>query len=118
MTLALARQQKRVATTTFSVAMDQFGAASQDVHALVRAFAIRQARLSDGLYTVSSCVARWRQKLPVVLQRSISDVVIGDWATTASAAGGAPAPVFDAYKRISLLRPRAAAGVAPAEPPD
>jgi hypothetical protein len=89
-------------TTLFSVALDQFGAASQDAHAVVRALAVRQAQFSDGLYTVAACVARWRQKLSVVLQRSISDLVIADWPSTIPATPGA-APDLDAYRHASLL---------------
>jgi hypothetical protein len=101
-------------TTLFSVALDQFGAASRDTHSVVRALAVRQAEFSDGLYPVASCVARWRQKLSVVLQRSISELVIEDWPSTLPAAPGAPL-ALDAYKHTSLLcRPTGAAAMPPA----
>jgi hypothetical protein len=94
-------------TTLFSLALDQFGAASADTHAIVRALAVRQARRSGGSLTVASCIARWRQKLSVVLQRSISDQVIADWDATLPS-DDCHTPRVDGYRGLWLLRPPAA----------
>jgi hypothetical protein len=94
-------------TTLFSLALDQFGAASADTHAIVRALAVRQAQHGDGSLTVASCIARWQQKLSVILQRSISDQVIADWEATRPS-DDCLSPAVDAFRRIALLCPAAA----------
>jgi hypothetical protein len=92
-------------TTLISLAFDQFGTASRDAHAFFRAVAIHQAQqLSGGLYTVASCVARWRQRLSCLLHRILSDQVIAAWECTAPIPGR-PAPDLNAYKKMRLLCP-------------
>jgi hypothetical protein len=101
-------------TTLISLAYDQFGSASRDTHAFFRAVAVHQAQHSAGLYTVASCVARWRQRLSALLQRIISDQVVAAWETTASVPGQPPSDL-SAFRRIHLPCPQAAR--APPAPP-
>ena len=54
----------------------------------------------------------------MVLQRSISDLVIGDWAAPSCSAEGAPMPDVNGFKHIRLLGLPAQPGGAPADPPD
>jgi hypothetical protein len=102
--------------TLISLAFDQFGTASRDTHAFFRAVAIRQAQLSAGLYTVAQCVARWRQKLSTLVQRTISNQVVAEWESTATIAGQ-PHPDICAFRRIHLLCPPGARTRAPLAQP-
>jgi hypothetical protein len=68
--------------TIFSLAYDQFGAASPDTHAVIRVLARRQAAHSNGRLPTAVCVTRWRQKLSMQLQRIMSDKVIWAWNKT------------------------------------
>ena len=87
--------------TLYPVVFEQFGAASSDVHALVRVFARRQADMSNGQLRFSWCVAHWRQLLSVALQRGVSRAVDFAWARMELAAGG-PVPDLGAYQASRL----------------
>jgi hypothetical protein len=101
-------------TTLISLAFDQFGTASPDTHAFFRRLAVHQAQQSGGLYSVAHCVARWRQKLSTLLQRTTSKQVVDAWYCTRAVAQQPP-PAIRAFRQLYLLSPPSAR--APSAPP-
>lgn len=92
--------------TFLPFAVDQFGAACSDAHRLIRALALRQSQNSGGVWPLSQCVARWRQRMSVALQRALSESVARTLArcTEPSVAGG-DRPNFKQYLAVKLLVP-------------
>ena len=95
--------------TFFALVIEVFGAASQDVHKLVGALAARQAAASNGMYALSHCVNRWRQRLSVCVRNQVSAGVIYEWALTQAIEIHEPQLDKWAYARRRLLLPPVAA---------
>ena len=88
--------------------VELYGAACPEAHTLIKALATHQAQRSGGGWSVSQCVSRRRQRLSLVLQRSISRAVANVYSSALARPGSAP-PDKGAYARIRLLlRPAAA----------
>jgi hypothetical protein len=85
------------------VVFELFGAASEQTHALVHALATHQAEKSGGVWSSSQCIARWRQRLSVVLQRAVSAAVDAEYAKALPLAANGPRPDVGAYARLRLL---------------
>ena len=92
--------------TFLPFAVDQFGAACSDAHSLIRALALKQSQNSGGVWPLSQCVARWRQRMSVALQRAVSESVARSLArcTEPSQVGG-PRPHPSQYLAVALLVP-------------
>jgi hypothetical protein len=92
-------------TTLYPAAFDQFGAASVEVHDLLRTLA-RRAQAAPGAQpsAYSQYLSRARQNLSVTLQRAVSQSVIMAWGDT-RAVPGEPPPDVGAYARVRLLVP-------------
>ena len=87
-------------------AVDQFGAASGDAHRLIRALALKQSQNSGGVWPLSQCVARWRQRMSVALQRAVSESVARTLARcTEPCQVGGPRPRPSQYLAVKLLVP-------------
>jgi hypothetical protein len=74
---------------------------------LLKVLAVKQVEHSGGGWTVSQCVARWRSRLSVVMQRAISVTVAEAFARTSQARGRPPPDVGAFARRRLLLRPAA-----------
>ena len=95
--------------TLIPIALEQSGRSCPNTSRLVRALAEHESAACDGVYSVSSCIARWRQRISIVLQRSISESVLRNFRRTrVDPARGAP-PVVDRHMSVSLLVPPMAA---------
>jgi hypothetical protein len=88
--------------TLFPVAIELFGAACAETHTLVKALAVHQAQSSGGAWSVSQCVARWRQRLSVVMQRSVSASVASAFARV-ERDEDRPIPNVGAFAHVRLL---------------
>lgn len=92
--------------TLLPFAVDQFGAACDEAHRLIQALATRQSQRSGGVWLRSQCVARWRQRVSVALQRAVSESVARTMSrTTRPAEPGGPAPRPWLYRAVRLLVP-------------
>lgn len=90
--------------TLIPVALEQSGACCPHTKRFVKAVSEHESCRSGGAYTVSRCINRWRQRISVVLQRSISESVLRSFRRTRPAPGR-PAPQPGMYKSVSLLVP-------------
>lgn len=91
--------------TLFAAVLEQSGAASKQLHLLVKMLAKYEHQRTDGAHPVSACVQRWRQRFSVTLQRAISESearLLGK--VRDSLQGNQSPPVIDRYKRVHLLR--------------
>lgn len=61
--------------TLIPFAVEQFGAACDEAHRLLQALALRQSQRSGGIWRKSQCIARWRQRVSIALQRAVSESV-------------------------------------------
>ena len=117
-------------STLYPAPLDQFGALSSELHALVAALAQRQAqRSADGTtrraaLTRAQCISRARQALSIAPQHGISLSVFLAWGAALPAASGHP-PDLSAYRRVTLLtacpaqrRAQLAAATQPPQPAD
>ena len=92
--------------TLIPFALDQFGAACEEAHGLIHALATRQSQRSGGVWPVSQCIARWRQRTSVALQRAVSESVDRTLSRTRQpAVPGGPAPRPWLYREVRLLVP-------------
>lgn len=90
--------------TLIPFALDQFGAACEEAHRLIQALARRQSQRSGGAWPESQCVARWRQRMSVALQRAVSESVARTFARcTQPLVEGGPAPRPWLYRSVKLL---------------
>jgi hypothetical protein len=95
--------------TLFAAVLEQSGAASKQLHLLVKMLAQYEYQRTDGAYPVSACIQRWRQRFSVTLQRAISESEARLLSKVRVPLQGQQSlPVVDGYKRVYLLR-RAAA---------
>ena len=92
--------------TLIPFAVDQFGAACDEAHRLLGALAHKQSQRSGGMWHKSQCVARWRQRMSVALQRAVSESVARTLArTTQPLVAGGPRPRPWLYRTVHLLVP-------------
>jgi hypothetical protein len=87
-------------------AVDQYGAACKEAHGLIQALADKQSRRSGGVWKKGHCVARWRQRVSIALQRAVSESVATAWAkVTQPLVPGGSAPKRWLYKEVHFLAP-------------
>jgi hypothetical protein len=81
---------------------------------MLKAAAKHEAARSDGASTYSSCMAKWRQRISVALQRAISESV----SHSVGQSRPIPGQALDrgAYKRVRLLKAREPGGGGGQEP--
>ena len=75
---------------------------------MLKTAAKHEAARSDGASTYSSCMARWRQRISVALQRAISESV--SYSVAQSRAIPGQALDIGAYRRVRLLKAREPGG--------
>ena len=94
----------QLSLTFIPLAFETYGRHGLHVKPFLRALARHEAKTSGGGLEYSSCIQWWRQRISVVLQRSISQGVAHNWART-RAGGGSDVlhPAVDAYTRVRLL---------------
>ena len=88
--------------TLFPFVFEQFGRASLHAQDFLKMAAEQQSEFSGGAIAVSHCKQRWRQRLSIAVQMSISDSVARLW-TKATAKGSDPPPDIEAYARVRFL---------------
>jgi len=89
--------------TLIPFAFEQTGRSCPHTSRFTRAAAEHESQQCDGAYSVSSCIARWRQRFSMVLQRSISESVLRSFRKTRADPALGTAPVVNRYKTVSLL---------------
>ena len=97
--------------TLIPIALEQSGRSCPNTSRFVRAAAEHESAACDGAYTVSACIARWRQRISIVLQRSISESVLRTFRKTRADPAKGTAPVVNGHMSVSLLVLPAAAQV-------
>lgn len=89
--------------TLIPIALEQSGRSCPNTGRFVRAAAEHESEACSGAYSVSACIARWRQRISIVLQRSISESVLRLFRKTrADPASGGP-PIVGGHLSVSLL---------------
>ena len=93
----------QLSLTFIPLAFETYGRHGLHVKPFLRALARHEVKTSGGGLEYS-CVQWWRQRISVVLQRSISQGVAHNWTRT-RAGGGSDIlhPAVDAYTRVRLL---------------
>jgi hypothetical protein len=92
--------------TLFAAILEQSGAASKQLHLLVKMVAKFEHDRTEGAYPISACVQRWRQRFSITLQRAISESEARLSFKVRVPLQGQPdnLPVLDGYKGVKLLR--------------
>ena len=91
--------------TLFAAVFEQSGAACKQLHLLVKMLAQYEHERTDGAYSVSASVQRWRQRFSVTLQRAISESEARLLRKVrVSLQGQQSLPVIDGYRRVFLLK--------------
>ena len=88
--------------TFFPFIFEQFGRASLHAQDFLKLAAEAQSASSAGAIAVSHCKQRWRQRLSIAVQMSISDSVARLW-NKATTKVGDPPPDIEAYTRVRFL---------------
>jgi hypothetical protein len=91
--------------TLFAAVLEQSGAASKQLHLLVKMLAKFEHDRTEGAYPISAYVQRWRQRFSITLQRAISESEARLLSKVRVPLQGQQSlPVIDGYKRVHLLR--------------
>ena len=89
--------------TLIPLALEQTGRSCPHTSRFVRAAAEHESSACEGAYTVSACISRWRQRISVVLQRSISESVLRSFRKTRVDPAVGTAPATQLHRLVSLL---------------
>jgi hypothetical protein len=88
--------------TLIPFVLEQSGASCLHVHTFVKAAAQHEYDMSDGAWPLSAIVQRWRQKISVALQKSLSITTTRVFSRV-RAVRGRPAPVANRHEVVHLL---------------